>query len=74
MGITTGCCIEIGVPFIPNRMTQDSPALVIGTRDQKKLGQLGYHPLFKVNTIIKMLMERICTVGLLATVSPLIKV
>ena len=43
-------------------MTQDSPALVIRTCDEKKLDQSGYYPLFKVNTIIKMLIESICTV------------
>lgn len=58
----------MSVPFIHNTMTQDAFIFMRNyihfsrTRNQKKSGQAGYHPLFKVNTIIKMLMERIRTV------------
>ena len=58
----------IAVPLINNTLTQDAFIFMRNyihfsrTQDQKKSGQSGYHPLFKVNTIIKMLMSRIRTV------------
>ena len=58
----------VSIPFIQNTMPQTAFVFLRNfihfsrTKDQQASGRRGYDPLFKVRSIINMLMERIRTV------------